>query len=140
MPHQYKSDDTSLQTRSWTRDFGHHALLDCSEKWKYRKPPLQVYSIFISCKVIFEKLFFKFFYIYLSLKKLKKKNIFRSIKNLVWFLKSVFLENLNGKHFLKVIKNLEISYYLLIISNLVLKLLIAIYIFCFEYLFFNFIS
>jgi hypothetical protein len=35
---------------------------------------------------------------------------------------------LGEKHFLKVVKNLEISYYLLIISNLVLKLLIAIYI------------
>jgi hypothetical protein len=38
------------------------------------------------------------------------------------------LENLGGKHFLKVVKNLEMSYYLLIISNLILKLLIAIYI------------
>jgi hypothetical protein len=37
------------------------------------------------------------------------------------------------------VKNLEMSYYLLIISNLILKLLIAIYIFCFEYFFFNFI-
>jgi len=46
---------------------------------------------------------------------------------------------LNGKHFLKVVKNLKISYYLLIISNLILKLLIAIYIYCFIYLFFNFI-
>jgi hypothetical protein len=35
---------------------------------------------------------------------------------------------LGWKHFLKVMKNLEISYYLLIISNLVLKVLIAIYI------------
>jgi hypothetical protein len=36
------------------------------------------------------------------------------------------------------VKNLEISYYLLIISNLILKLLIAIYI-LFWILFFNFI-
>jgi len=35
---------------------------------------------------------------------------------------------LGGKHFPKVVKNLEMSYYLLIKSNLVLKLLIAIYI------------
>jgi len=35
---------------------------------------------------------------------------------------------LSGKHFLEVVKNLEMLYYLLIISNLVLKLLIAIYI------------
>jgi hypothetical protein len=41
--------------------------------------------------------------------------------------KVFFLENLGGKHFSKVVKNLEMSYYLLIISNLVLKLLIAIY-------------
>ena len=34
----------------------------------------------------------------------------------------------NGKHFPEIVNNLEISYYLLIISNLVLKLLIAIYI------------
>jgi hypothetical protein len=48
----------------------------------------------------------------------------------IWFdfQESVFLENLGGKHFLKVVKNLEMSYYLLIISNLILKLLIAIYI------------
>jgi len=38
------------------------------------------------------------------------------------------LENLCGKHFPEVVKNLEMSYYLLIISNLVLELLIAIYI------------
>ena len=37
-------------------------------------------------------------------------------------------ENLGGKHFPEVMKNLEMSYYLLIISNLVLNLLIAIYI------------
>ena len=49
----------------------------------------------------------------------------------IWldFQKSIFLENLGRKHFLEVVKNLEISYYLLIISNLVLKLLIAIYIY-----------
>jgi len=35
---------------------------------------------------------------------------------------------LGGKHFPEVVKNLEMLYYLLIISNLVLKLLIAIYI------------
>jgi hypothetical protein len=47
----------------------------------------------------------------------------------IWldFQKSVFLENLGGKHFPEV-KNLEMLYYLLIISNLILKLLIAIYI------------
>ena len=48
----------------------------------------------------------------------------------IWlgFQKSVFLQNLGEKLFPEVVKNLEMSYYLLIISNLVLKLLIAIYI------------
>ena len=49
----------------------------------------------------------------------------------IWlgFQESVFLENLGGKHFPEVVKNLEMSYYLLIISNLIIKLLIAIYIY-----------
>jgi len=34
---------------------------------------------------------------------------------------------LGGKHFPEIVKNLEISCYLLIILNLILKLLIAIY-------------
>jgi hypothetical protein len=42
--------------------------------------------------------------------------------------RKVFSFILGGKYFLKVVKNLKISYYLLIISNLVLKLLIVIYI------------
>jgi hypothetical protein len=56
------------------------------------------------------------------------KNIFQSKEILAWFSRKCFPFILGGKHFLKVVKNLEISYYLLIISNLVLKLLIAIYI------------
>jgi hypothetical protein len=56
------------------------------------------------------------------------KNIFHSKKNLTWFSEKCFPFILGGKHFLKVMKNLEMLYYLLIISNLVLKLLIAIYI------------
>jgi len=56
------------------------------------------------------------------------KNNFQSKKISFSFEKSIFLFILDGKHFLKVVKNLEMSYYLLIISNLVLKLLIAIYI------------
>ena len=42
---------------------------------------------------------------------------------------------LDGKHFSEVVKKLEMSYYLLIISNLVLKLLIAIYIFFWIFVF-----
>jgi hypothetical protein len=58
----------------------------------------------------------------------QRKTLFNQSKIWLGFKKSVFLENLSGKHFPEVVKNLEISYYLLIISNLVLKLLIAIYI------------
>jgi len=56
------------------------------------------------------------------------KNTFQLKKNLAWFSEKYFPFILSGKHFLKVIKNLEMSYYLLIILNLVLKFLIAIYI------------
>jgi len=49
------------------------------------------------------------------------------VENLIWFSGKYFLFILDGKHFPKVVKNLKISYYLLIITNLVLKLLIAIY-------------
>jgi len=85
--------------------------------------------------VIFKKKKLKLFYIFLLLKKLvNKKNFpvnekhFPVKKNLAWFLRKYFPFILGGKHFLKVVKNLEISYYLLIISKLVLKLLITIYI------------
>jgi hypothetical protein len=47
---------------------------------------------------------------------------------LAWFSENCFPFILDGKYFLEVVKTLEISYYLLIISHLVLKLLIAIYI------------
>jgi hypothetical protein len=59
----------------------------------------------------------------------------------IWlnFQESVFLENLGGKHCLKVVKNLEMSYYLLIISNLILKLLIVTYIYIYIYCFLIFI-
>ena len=56
------------------------------------------------------------------------KTLFSQRKIWLGFQESVFLKNLGGKHFSEVVKNLEMSYYLLIISNLVLKLLIAIYI------------
>jgi hypothetical protein len=57
------------------------------------------------------------------------ENTFQSKENLTWFLEKCFSFILDGKHFPEVVKNLKISYYLLIILNLVLKLLINIYIF-----------
>jgi hypothetical protein len=56
------------------------------------------------------------------------KNTFQSKTNLAWFLAKCFPFILGGKHFPEVVKNLEMLYYLLIISNLILKLLIVIYI------------
>jgi len=78
--------------------------------------------------LISEKLFFKLFYVCLSLEKLVNGKHFLVKKNLARFSGKCFLFILGGKYFPKVVKNLEKSYYLLIISNLVLKLLIAIYI------------
>ena len=86
-------------------------------------------SIFLACvcfwKVVSGKPFSRLFRIYLPLKKLDNRKHFLVKK---WFPGKCFPFILDGKHFLKVVKNLKISYYLLIISNLVLKLIIAIYI------------
>ena len=81
--------------------------------------------------MIFEKLFFKFFVIRKvgQQKTLSgQQKTLSSKKNLIWFSGKCFPFIFDGKHFLKVMKNLEMSYYLPIISNLVLKLLIVIYI------------
>ena len=65
------------------------------------------------------------FCIYLLLKKLINKKYF--LKKIDLISRKVFFFILDRKYFLEVVKNLEILYYLLIISNLVLKLLIDIY-------------
>jgi hypothetical protein len=86
-------------------------------------------AMFVSRKVISGKPFSKLSCVCLPLEKLVNGKHFPiKKKNWLGFQESVFLENLGGKHFLKVVKILEMSYYLLIISNLILKLLIAIYI------------
>jgi hypothetical protein len=64
----------------------------------------------------------------LPLEKLVNKKHIRSTEILIWFPEKCFSFIFGGKHFLEVVKNLEMSYYLLIISNLILKLLIATYI------------
>jgi hypothetical protein len=63
----------------------------------------------------------------LLLEKLVNEKHFSVKKNLAWFSGKCFSFILDGKHFPEVLKNLEISYYLLIISNLILKLLIDMY-------------
>jgi hypothetical protein len=45
------------------------------------------------------------------------ENTFQSKENLVWFPGKCFSFILGGKHFPEVVKNLKISYYLMIISN-----------------------
>ena len=55
------------------------------------------------------------------------ENTFQSKENLSWFPRKCFPFILGGKHFPEIMKKLEISFYLSIISNLVFKLLIDIY-------------
>jgi len=64
----------------------------------------------------------------LLLKKLINKKYFIAKKKLdLVSKKKKILFILSEKHFSKIMKNLEMLYYLLIILNLILKLLIAIY-------------
>jgi hypothetical protein len=58
----------------------------------------------------------------------QQKTLYSKKKIWLGFQENVFPFILGGKHFLKVVKNLEMLYYLLIISNLILKHLITIYI------------
>jgi len=77
----------------------------------------------------FRKTTFQTFLCLFVIRKIDQRKTLSSQRK-IWFgfQDSVFLENLGGKHFSEVVKNLEMSYYLLIISNLIRKLLIAIYI------------
>ena len=89
----------------------------------------------------FRETIFQTFLCLFAIRKVGQRKTFSSQRK-IWlgFQESVFLENLGGKHFPEVVKNLE----MLIISNLILKLLIAIYnlfyifIFQFHLLKFNF--
>ena len=77
----------------------------------------------------FWKTTFQTFLCLFAIRKVGQRKTLSSQRK-IWlgFQESVFLKNLDGKHFPEIMNNLEMSYYLLIISNLVLKLLIAIYI------------
>jgi hypothetical protein len=74
-----------------------------------------------------ENYFLKIFYVCLLLESWSTENIFQLKETLTWFSGKYFLFILGGKYFSEAVKNLEMSCYLLIISNLILKLLIAIY-------------
>jgi len=77
----------------------------------------------------FWKIIFQTFLCLFAIMKVGQRKTFFS-KRKIWlgFQESVFLKNLGGKHFPEVVKKLEMPYYLLIISNLIFKLLIVIYI------------
>jgi len=101
--------------------------------------------MFVSQKVVLGKSLSKLSFVCLPLEKFANGKHFSVKEKFSLVFRKVFFFILDGKHFLKVVKKLKISYYLLIISNLILKLLIAIYIYIyiyiyyFKYLFFNFI-
>jgi len=80
-------------------------------------------------KTSFQKITFQTFLCLFAIRKVgQQKTLSSQWKIWLDFQESIFLENLGGKHFPEVVKNLEMLYYLLIISNLVVQLLIAIYI------------
>jgi len=84
--------------------------------------------VFGSRKVVSGKLLSKFFYVCLSLRELVNGKYFSVKRKFTLFPGKCFPEKFGRKTLSGVVKNLEMSYYLLIISNLVLKILIAIYI------------
>jgi len=100
-------------------------IMDWRVKLKRKINPTK--AMFVSRNSLSGKTTFQtFLYLFATGKVGEWKTLSRKI----WlgYQECVFLKNLDGKHFLEVVKNLEMSYYLLIISNLILKLLIAIYI------------
>jgi hypothetical protein len=84
--------------------------------------------VFISWKVVFGKSLSKLSCVCLSIEKLVNGKHFLVKRKFGLVSRKVFSFYFERKNFPKVVKNLEMSYYLLIISNLVIKLLIAIYI------------
>jgi hypothetical protein len=100
----------------------------------FKKLFLKVFYIYllliklINKKKRFLKIISNFFYIFLSLKKLVNEKYFSVKEKFRLIFRKVFSFYLGGKHFLEIVKKLKMSYYLLIISNLILKLFIVIYI------------
>ena len=84
--------------------------------------------MFVFWKVVFEKLFSKLFYVCMPLEKLVSEKQFPVKGKFGLVFRKVFSFYFGRKTLSESCENLEMLYYLLIISNLVLKLLIAIYI------------
>ena len=89
---------------------------------------------------LFKKLIFKYFYIYLILKKLVNKKHF--LVNLTWFSEKCFPENFGRKTLFgsyEKFRNVILFADYIKFGPQTFDCYIYIY-FCFEYLFFNFIS
>jgi len=84
-------------------------------------------ALFVSRKVVFWKPFFKFSVFVCHYKSWSTKNTFQSKKNLARFSRKCFPFYFGWKTLFKSCENLEVSCYLPIILNSILKLLIAIY-------------
>jgi hypothetical protein len=87
----------------------------------------------------FRKITFQTFLCLFDIRKVGQRKTLSSQRK-IWlgFQESVFLANLNGKHFPEVVKNLEMSLFVDYIKFD--PQTFDCYIICFEYLFFNFIS
>jgi len=89
----------------------------------------------------FPEITFQTFMCLFAIRKVGQRKTLSS-KRKIWlgFQESVFLENLSGKHFQEIVKNLEMSLFADYIKFDPQTFDCYIYIFCFEYLFFNLIS
>jgi len=84
--------------------------------------------VFVSWKVVFGKSLSKLSYVCLLLEKLVNGKYFLVKGQFGLVFRKIFSFYFGRKTLSESCENLEMSYYLLIISNLILKLLIAIYI------------
>jgi hypothetical protein len=89
----------------------------------------------------FRETTFQTFMCLFAIRKIGQRKTLSSQRK-IWlgFQESVFLKHLGGKHFPEVVKNLEMSLFADYIKFDPQTFDCYIYIFCFEYLFFNFIS
>jgi hypothetical protein len=127
---------TPIKPISTFRDQISILIVGCMTTWSwgshhFSHPPIQLFfhfilslrfSQFILGPIWFTKSCFlsKLSCVCLLLEKLVNGKHFQSKKNLAWFPEKYFPFILGEKYFLEVVKKLEISCYLLIISNLVL--------------------
>ena len=97
-------------------------------------------AVFVFWKMVSGKQLSKLSYVCLPLRKLINGKHFPVKGKFGLVFRKVFSWKIWAENTFRKLWKIYKCYYLLIISILILKLLIAIYIFCFECLFFNFIS